>query len=118
MRLADKRSSRDKNVKVPEELDAPAQGNKVYYDDETKGFGVRVTAAGARAFVLNYRTKGGTERRLTIGACADWSVAAAREKAKREKRRIADGDDPVKDKRDQRQAPTVADLCMRFEAEY
>jgi integrase len=118
MKLADKRSSRDKNVVVPEDLPAPDAGNKVYYDDDTKGFGVRVTAAGARSFVLNYRTAGGTERRLTIGACSDWSVAAAREKAQREKRRVADGADPVKDKRDVRQAPTMADLCARFVAEH
>ena len=30
-------------------------------------------AAGARSFVLNYVTKGGRERRITIGSCADWT---------------------------------------------
>ena len=37
-------------------LSPPKRGNKVYYDSEVKGFGCRVTAAGARSFVLNYRT--------------------------------------------------------------
>jgi hypothetical protein len=32
----------------------PAQGNRITYDTEVKGFGVRVTAGGAKAFVLNY----------------------------------------------------------------
>ena len=37
-------------------LPAPTAGNKVYYDSEETGFGARVTAAGARSFVFNYRT--------------------------------------------------------------
>ena len=39
-------------------LPTPAKGNKVYYDDEVPGFGCRVTAAAARAFILNYVVKG------------------------------------------------------------
>jgi hypothetical protein len=31
-------------------LTPPAKGNKVTYDSEVRGFGVRVTAAGAVAF--------------------------------------------------------------------
>ena len=37
--------------RIVKRLPAPARGNKVTYDDAVKGFGVRVTAAGARAFV-------------------------------------------------------------------
>src|SRR5262245_23559010 len=87
-------------------LPAPATGNKVYYDrpnkrgnDWTPGFGVRVTAAGARSFVLNYRTKDGTERRHTIGRYPDWSLAAAREEARKLKRAIDQGSDPVSEDR-------------------
>ena len=54
-------------------IPTPATGNKVHYDDEVGGFGCRVTAAGARSFVLNYLTKVGRERRYTIGSCSDWS---------------------------------------------
>ena len=64
-------------------------------------------------FVVNYRRKGdGLERRYTIGAFPDWSVTAAREEAKRIKREIDGGADPVgKDKAD-RAAPTVADFAL------
>jgi len=51
------------------ELTGPEKGNRIGYDrgkDAVKGFGVRVTAAGAKSFVLNY-TVAGRERRLTIG---------------------------------------------------
>ena len=45
---------------------APASNRPyaIYYDPEVKGFGLRVTKAGFRAFVLNYRSRG-VERRLT-----------------------------------------------------
>ena len=47
----------DNQVKA---IEAPAAGNRITYDGDVKGFGVRVTSAGARAFILNYRARGGT----------------------------------------------------------
>ena len=38
-------------------LPAPAHGNKIHYDSELAGFGVRVTEAGAKSYIFNYRTK-------------------------------------------------------------
>jgi hypothetical protein len=107
------------------DLAAPESGNKVYYDgankrgnDWTPGFGVRITAAGARSFVLNYRNSGGTERRHTIGRYPDWTLAAARDEAKRLKRAIDQGADPVAEDREKRNAETVSDLCQRFIEEH
>lgn len=100
-------------------LEPPAKGNKVYYDGAVKGFGVRITAAGTRAFVLNYRRRSdGLERRATIGAYPDWSVGAARDEAKRLKRLIDGGADPVGDLNEQREAPTINELADRFEREH
>jgi integrase len=45
-------------------------------------------------------------------------VAAAREEAKRLKREIDGGADPVGSYQESRAAPTVADLCTRFERDY
>jgi integrase len=101
------------------QLPAPAHGNKVTWDDAVKGFGVRTTAAGARAFVLDYRRKlDGRQRRITIGSFPDWSVVAAREEAKRLKREIDGGADPIGEQEESRAAPTVADLCARFLEDY
>ena len=105
--------------KVVKALPTPAKGNRITYDADVKGFGVRVTAAGGRAFVLNYRRKGdGLERRWTIGGFPDWTTGAARDEAKRLKRVIDAGGDPVGENRDARGAPTVNDLCERFADEY
>lgn len=73
-------------------LDAPPTGNKITYDVDVKGFGCRVTASGASAFVVNYQAAG-RERRITIGSFPDWSTAAARDRARRLKRQIDMGGD-------------------------
>ena len=89
------------------------------WDEDIKGFGVKVYPAGTRAFVLNYRRKSdGRERRWTIGSFPDWTTGAARDEAKRLKRLIDGGADPVGEHKSERASPTVADLCTRFEEEY
>ena len=97
---------------------APAAGNRIYYDADVKGFGVRVTAAGARAFILNYRTKSGRERRYTIGQFPAWKVAAARQEASDLRKMVDRGGDPLGDSQTKRDAPTVVDLCNRYEEEH
>jgi integrase len=87
---------------------------RITYDAEVKGFGVRVTAAGTKAFVVNYRIDG-RERRITIGAYPDWSVAAAREQAKALKRDIDRGVDPLGKRIDDRAAPAGHDLWAEYE---
>jgi integrase len=101
--------------KIIKRLPPPLHGNKVTFDSAVPGFGCRVTAAGSRAFVLNYRTRAdGRERRYTIGGYPDWSVGAARDEARRLKRAIDGGADPVGELQATRSAPTVGDLCDRF----
>jgi integrase len=100
-------------------LPAPDRGNRITYDDVVKGFGIRVTEAGGRAFILNYRRKAdGRERRVTIGSFPDWSTTAAREEAKRLKREVDGGADPIGEHQAERAAATVADLCARFIEDY
>jgi integrase len=98
-------------------LPAPASGNRIHYDAELPGFGCRVTQAGSRAFILNYRA-GGRERRITIGQHPAWKVAAAREEAKRLRREVDNGRDPLAEEQAEREAPTVTDLCQRYAAEH
>lgn len=95
------------------DLAPPAKGNCVIYDGEVRGFGVRITAGGGRAFVLNYRAHG-IERRLTIGSFPDWNTKQAREEAKVLKRRIDRGEDPMADRHADRTAPTMAVLTARY----
>ena len=100
-------------------LPAPESGNRITYDADVKGFGIRVTAAGARAFILNYRNRVGRERRYTIGAFPDWTAPAARAEAKRLKLEIrVNGADPVGGLQAARSEPTVADMVERYIEEH
>jgi integrase len=86
-------------------LPAPAKGNSItYFAGATiqgakapRGFGVRVTASGARAFVLNYRLRG-REHRFTIGAWPDWTALRAVREARNLRQRVDRGEDPLKDR--------------------
>jgi hypothetical protein len=60
-------------------LTAPAKGSKVYYDDLVKGFGVRVSYAGTRAFIL---AVGDNRDRTTIGRYPTVGLAQARQVAR------------------------------------
>ena len=93
---------------------APEAGNKLYRDDDLTGFSLRVTAAGARAFVLSY-TLHKRERRITIGAFPAWSAAAAREEARNLRRQIDKGLDPLELRNETRDAPTLQDLWQEYE---
>jgi integrase len=105
-------------------LPLPQKGAVITYDADVAGFGARITAAGARAFVLNYMCVG-RERRLTIGQFPIWSATAAREEARLLRRKVDAGVDPM-DERDAkataadaaRSAPTMNDLFARYEAEH
>jgi integrase len=102
---------------------APAKGATTIWDSAIKGFGVRVFAptprhpGGARSFFLNYRVAG-VERRLTLGDHPTWSALAARAEAKELRKRIDRGEDPARDRRERREAPTVADLAERYRVEH
>lgn len=99
-------------------LPLPDKGQRITYDLDVKGFGVRVTTAGARSFILNYRTRSGRERRITIGSYPDWKTAAARAEATELKKRNDRGDDPMAEVEADRNAKTVADLCERFQQDH
>jgi integrase len=96
-------------------LPVPSSGSKIYYDSEVKGFAARVTATGARAFILRYRVAG-RGRLFTIGSFPDWSAAKARGEAMELKQQIDRGEDPMG--HEERAAPTVGDLCDRYIAEH
>ena len=92
----------------------PEYGNKIYYDSATPGFGLRVTKAGARAFILNYHINK-NERRYTIGKFPTWSAAAAREKATELRRKVDQGIDPLEERNERREAPTFAVLWEEYQ---
>jgi integrase len=89
----------------------------LYNDSEITGLGLRVTAAAYKAFTFTYRTHSGVSRRLTIGNVDDWPLKLAREEARRLRRLVDTGRDPMGERHEQRTAPMVRDLVERWRAE-
>jgi integrase len=105
-------------AKLVQSIEPPARGDRTVWDGGHEkaitGFGIRVSAGGARSFFINYRDTAGRERRHRIGAFPLWSVEAAREEAKALRKKVDKGEDPAGDKRQRRKAPTIADLIERY----
>lgn len=107
-------------------VDALSGGAKEVFlwDDELKGFGLRVTALGAKSYVLQYRMGGreATSKRYTIGGHGSpWTPETARREAIRLLIMVRQGTDPVAaDKERRRQAVDLAfdSYCEIFTKKY
>lgn len=60
---------------------APAGARVAYYDTQTPGLVLRVTATGVKTFSVFRRVKGGPMERITLGRFPDLPLEAARERA-------------------------------------
>src|SRR5580704_11478318 len=88
------------------------------WDSVVPGFIARRQKGAAVAYVLMYRTREGRRRRYTIGRHgAPWTPDSAREEAQRLLGKIVMGADPAGDKREAREAVTVAELCDSYLAD-
>ncbi len=92
--------------------------NRLIWDDQVPGFGVRVNRGGSVAFVLQYRNAEGRSRRLTLGPYGVLTPSQARQKACRLLIDVLDGKDPSDERRRARDGETVADLCEKFLADH
>lgn len=91
----------------------PSTGYVIYSDGEVDGFGLRVTAAGQKSFVLSYRPwRGHQQRRYTIGKYPDdYSATTARAKAIELRQGIREGKDPFAEQ--ERRAREAAEADAR-----
>ncbi len=91
----------------------PDTGTRIEWDDQLRGLGVRITAAGVKAYVFNYRVDG-RERRMTLGRVVELSLSAARRLASEQMALVRKGIDPLGQKEVRRNAPMVAELFDRY----
>ncbi len=96
-------------------VDAAAVREKDYFiwDDELPGFGLRIFASGKRSYLIQYRAAGRT-RRYTIGLHGIWTAETARQEAKVQLGRVAQGDNPSEERLLDHQAITVKELCALY----
>lgn len=87
-------------------MEPPARGNRIEWDTQERGLGIRITAGGHRAFVLRYVVQG-RERRMTLGEYPILTLTAAREIARARKGEVVKGADPLARKQERRDAMTL-----------
>ncbi|HVR21815.1 MAG TPA: tyrosine-type recombinase/integrase [Candidatus Polarisedimenticolia bacterium] len=105
------------NEDFVKKLDRPLRGQHIEWDSKIPGFGVRINAGGAIAFVLNY-TLNGRRRRFKIGRYPAWNATTAREEAKALSVGIDRGTDPQDQKLKSQSEPTFRELAERYLEEH
>ena len=87
-------------------------------DTLVPGFLCKITPAGRKVFMLQYRTNAGERRKPALGLFGELTVEQARSLAQEWLAQVRRGGDPAADKAEARQAPTVEELCKKFMEDY
>ena len=91
--------------------------DRIYWDGDLEGFGLRVRPTGHNTYVVWFRA-GGRSRRMTLGPHGVLAPEAARRRALTILAEVWNGGDPAAIQADGPAAMSVADLCERFLEEY
>tara|TARA_R110000868_G_scaffold363626_1_gene625970 strand:- start:6265 stop:7431 length:1167 start_codon:yes stop_codon:yes gene_type:complete len=95
----------------------PETKDVTYWDDELRGFGLRVWPSGRKVYIATTRVKGRL-RKVTIGPHGPTTPEKARVKAHQIISEAKAGNDPVKEMDQTRKSPTMKDLGERFLKDY
>ena len=87
------------------------------FDDDVRGFAVRVHPSGEKTFIMRYRF-GGADRKLNLGHFGSITAAKARMLALKARAALADGVDPGAERRKLAASPTLTSLGERFMREH
>lgn len=84
----------------------PPSKDTFLWDSELKGFGIKLTPAGGRTYIYQYRLggRGSKVRRYTIGAHGTWTPDSARKEARRLAHMVDQGIDPAAQKAEKHRA--------------
>lgn len=99
----------------------PAARDVLVWDTELSGFGLKVTPAGRRVYVVQYRPAGMGRRaptkRLTLGEHGVITAEQARTMAKERLADVTKGSDPAGDRKRRKDALTVQEMGAEFLAD-
>jgi integrase len=97
-----------------EAIAPPENGERLVWDTELTGFGLRVTANGKRSYIAQQRVNGKT-RRVTIAKHGVYTAEEARKRARTKLGNMTEGEDPAEVKARQKVlATTLADAVEGY----
>ena len=89
-------------------------GDVFHWNDALKGFGIRFKPSGVASYLVQYRTRSGATRRLTLGKVGVKTPDEARTSAKQALDLVENGADPSTERKAQRHAKTFNDLVEAY----
>ena len=95
----------------------PNKQQSLFWDSDTKGLAVRVTMAGAKAYIFESRMDGRTIR-VTIGSPDSWPLKKAQFEARRIHTLVDQGIDPPRESRqsDETGKPAPASTARAYDS--
>lgn len=97
---------------IVENAPIPACGQTFIRDTDLKGFALRITASGARSYIIEKRVEG-RNRRYTLGRHGELTTVQARKLAQVRLGQIAMGIDPLAERRRQLRRATTLNACFK-----
>lgn len=92
----------------------PGKADLFAWDNELRGFGVRMKPSGSASWLVQYRNSAGQSKRFTIGQTNVLAPDEARKEARRLLSEASSGKDPAAAKKAAREALTVEQLCAQY----
>ena len=104
------------NMRVIERLESDGR-ERIYWDTELPGFGLRIRTSGRKYYVVQFRSNG-RERRMTLGRHGPLTPDIARRRALALIAEAKNGTDPATERDAARNAVTMDSLADRFLTEH
>ena len=100
----------------------PSANRFTLFDDDVKGFGLRVFPSGEKSWIVEYRAgsggRGAAKKRLKLGSVGTMTPEKARKAARDVLAKAQLGYDPARDRQDGRRSLTFAQLAEVFLSEH
>lgn len=97
---------------------APKKNHYIVWDSAVTGFGCRVYKTGRKAYIVQYYTEDGEQKRPTIGTTDILLISEAREKARQILLQLANGIDPFEERKEEKAKPTLKEFSVRYMNEH
>jgi integrase len=91
-----------------------AEAGSRAWDSEVPGFGLRVTDAGTKSFIFQFRSRTNEQGRMVIGRYPSMTVEQARKVAREHRVAVDQGGNPSRDRQGARTAATLRDLATHY----